>query len=263
MMFLGFSHVQKPKRTSHNTIRGGVRLWPHGFQHRACWRRIRGILRLARLSIATRMSTPDLPPSSDQRKPSEACAERQRCWIKRKDAPADHTSWRPAKKHRVDAKHWAQALGNAPRVSTPTPALVHFLRPEDPEQTPSTGNWSGWRMYPHLSLAIDQGSDGLSGSSYLRSLPFNLRFWWISPMGGGHNDFFCNLKSLHLFSLWLLLLAPLNVEHGPFNDDVRFNQCREAWSDAVRHFAPGAMPIFAEKSKDMVAEAGGESALLE
>lgn len=188
----------------------------------------------------------------------EACSARQQCWVQRKRAPADLGSTRPNKRHRTGAKHFLQGLDNTVRVSTPLRGLSDFLRPSSGPLPPQ---WEAWPRWPHLSLAIDQGSDGLCGASWLRHLGLNISLIpdWSHTC---HNDYLDSLKDMQLFKFLVLLLVPLNLEHGPFMTDARFNQVKQTWSGVDRHYSPHQMPLFLDRAFDMLEECGGDSSLM-
>ena len=78
-----------------------------------------------------------------------------------------------------------------------------------------------------MNVAIDQGSDGIAAVKYLLWLGCCLTIW-CDFSHGSNNDVNGTIKDLGLWSFWLLMLVALNVPHGPWDDDVRFAQTREA-----------------------------------
>lgn len=191
---------------------------------------------------------------------TQSSVNRQRCWIKRKEAPGNLGSSRPSKRFRLGAKHWCQGLDNAFRASTPLRGLIDFVKPDDAEEEASE-RWSNWRRWNHLTLVVDQGSDGLCGGSWLRAAGANITL--VMDMShGGNNDFLDMLRDLNIYKFWILLMIPLNLEHGPFQSDLRFNQVRECWDSVLKHFSPNQLPLFAERAKDLLEESGGEGCLL-
>lgn len=140
----------------------------------------------------------------------EDCAARQQCWLQRKRAPAELGSSRPTKRHRIGAKHFLEGLDNTLRATTPLRGLADFVLPSDRS---ASSSWQSWVSWPHLTLAIDQGSDGLCASSWLRHIGLNISL--IPDMSHGcHNDYLDSLKDMNLFKFLVLLLVPLNLEHG-------------------------------------------------
>ena len=182
--------------------------------------------------------------------------KRQKCWINRRDSKNDPSSWRPSKRHRLQAKAAMVGLDNQTRGSLPLRGLVDFVKDD------ASNMWENWRTWLHLTLNIDQGSDMLCGGTHLRSLMLCITLVcdWSH---GGQNDFYDCLKELGLFPFWLLLLIVMNVEHGPFHDDLRFNQQREGWADACKHFDWTNFPLFREKLSQILEENGGEAKVLE
>lgn len=191
---------------------------------------------------------------------TDMCEQRQRAWVKRKEVSGGQCSWRPSKRYRLGAKHWVAALDNSLVFSTPLGGLAHFRRPASPETQPE--RWRNWRYWPHLLLSTDQGSDALCGTTFLRSqgLCLSALMDWSH---GGSNDFFVGLKDMGLMAFWILFMVPLTVEQGPFNDDMRFNQVREGWTEATKFMKHTDMPCFLEKTKAMLHEMGGDSELLQ
>lgn len=143
-----------------------------------------------------------------------------------------------------------------PRLFQTSRARHHDRSQGGPEGSPEPRE-----QRPHLLLSVDQGSDGLSGSSYLRSVGLNLSVM-PDPSHGNNNDFLDTLRDQGLFKFWVLMLIPMNVEHGPWLSDLRYNQVRQSWAAFAQHAAPERAPLFLDKADDMLQECGGESALM-
>ena len=144
---------------------------------------------------------------------------RHRHWVKRK-VEEGRVEWRPKKKHRVSAAAWCCNVDNQLKRSLGLNGFIDFK--------PAAG--SKWRERRHLALAIDQGSDGLSAMNYLLFLGICLTPW-MDFSHGANNDINATIKSLGLWPFWLLMLVVLNIDHGPYDDDVRFAQVREGWNE--------------------------------
>lgn len=187
-----------------------------------------------------------------------SCVRRQEFWLKRKAGDADHLAWRPAKCHRCSAKWWLYNLDSQLSVSLPFDGLRSFVR------QPSSPEWSAseWRLWKHITICVDQGSDGLSAVSYLKSLSSNLTCIpdWSH---GGQNDYYDTLRELNLFSFWVLCMIMWNVEHGPWGDDLRWNQVEHGWAEAWEHMTLATMPLFAENLQAAIREQGGEAQVLQ
>ena len=111
-------------------------------------------------------------------------------------------------------------------------------------------------------MAIDQGSDGLSAVSFLRDRGVNVSVIcdWSH---GGQNDLYDSLKDLQIYNFWVLCLVVWNVEHGPWNDDMRWSQVLSSWNEATKHFEPTTMPLFVENLPRVIHENGGRDAILQ
>lgn len=85
-------------------------------------------------------------------------AKRQRLWMTTYTGGTRvETSWRPVQLRRVSSKRWMAALDNQLLVSSHCSGLRHFACGVGPD-------WGDWRRWPHLTIVLDAGSDGLSGS---------------------------------------------------------------------------------------------------
>lgn len=182
--------------------------------------------------------------------------QRRHCfWVKRKAVSGGFSSWRPAKRHRLAAKHWLSNLDNQVRQCLPLEGLSGFQLSKQ-----RAGLWAGWRSWPHLSIAMDQGSDAVAATWYLHHLGANITAWpdWSH---GSWNDTKNMLKESGLFPFWLLMMITFNMPHGPFNDDARHSQVTGAWDECRRHFTAQTCPLFLEHLPQILDDMGGQSAL--
>lgn len=116
--------------------------------------------------------------------------------------------------------------------------------------------WSDPFRWPHLTIAADQGSDGMAAYWYLQHCQVNCMMlcdWshgaWADTKG--------MLRDMGLFPWWLLMMVTLNLAHGPFNDDVRYTQLNDAWSECARHLAPERCALYQQHVGSMVDEMSG------
>lgn len=179
---------------------------------------------------------------------------RQQCWLKRRASDQQLVTWRPSKRFRTSAKQWLYAVDNQLKSSLPCRGLSDFVKSEN--------SWAIWKDYRHLLISADQGSDGLSAIAYLRSLGAVLTFC-PDFSHGSQNDFYDALKSMHLFPFWILMLVVYNLEHGPWQGDLRWNQINESWAEVFSHFGGGDFPLLDQRVESISRESGGRSALLE
>ena len=167
---------------------------------------------------------------------------RQRFWCKRR-AEGGKVSWRPKKKHRVSACHWAMNVDNQIKISLGLNGLKAFV-PSDKR------DWTSWR---HMNVAIDQGGDGLSACNWLMAMGCCLTIW-CDFSHGANNDINGAIKELGLWSFWLLMLVTLNVPHGPWDDDVRNAQAKEGWEETKKHYTARSAVLFQDHLPHMVDE---------
>lgn len=90
-------------------------------------------------------------------------------------------------------------------------------------------------------MAFDQGSDRLASASCMRHFSINAAFV-ADCAHGAQNDLHETLRECAFWAYWLLLLTAMNVEHGPFNDDLRWNQSSDCRRGAVEHHEPNSFP---------------------
>eukprot|EP00969_Alexandrium_andersonii_P124195 5488122-Alexandrium_andersonii.AAC.1 len=97
----------KPKTTSRNTIRGLGRGFGRSCISSCCTvQPIHARAPLPRQVAPAFSSTIDDEGSAEQKQQALAASlARQSAWVKRKEAPGEHSSWRPQKRHRLGAKH--------------------------------------------------------------------------------------------------------------------------------------------------------------
>ena len=89
--------------------------------------------------------------------PQVGMVQRQRAWLRGRNAGAKAAAWRPAPRHRVSAKHWLQNLDNQARISFRDEGLK-FFKPNY-----GVGLWSDWRTHPFAVTPMDLGLDGVCG----------------------------------------------------------------------------------------------------
>lgn len=115
------------------------------------------------------------------------------------------------RKYRQKAKAWAIALDKQLQVMCNV-GLSRFQVAPDLKDRPPAETW------PVLSLALDQGSDGWSGSMYLMRKGFlNILLQW-DPSHRCWNDAQAGLRHAKLWGSTLLLQLTMNLDHGPWRD---------------------------------------------
>jgi hypothetical protein len=87
--------------------------------------------------------------------------------------------------------------------------------------------------WPSITLCIDQGSDGWSASFFLASLFINI----IVLFDQSHrcwNDVQLAISDCGWWYMALLLIAIMNLDHGPWGGQRWFNEARDAVLEYVR-----------------------------
>jgi hypothetical protein len=96
--------------------------------------------------------------------------KRQKQWLCRYVGGAREQSWRPMVEHRVSPKRWMAALDNQLNCSALPTGLATFA-PSASREAP----WDNWRQWPHLTISLDLGSDGLAQACSVPALVMGLR----------------------------------------------------------------------------------------
>ena len=96
---------------------------------------------------------------------AEALAEtrkRQRVWLQRGPAETKKCAWRPRNLHRGAAKKFLVGLDHQLVLAGLREGLRTFHIPQAEEER------GPWRTWPHLSIAMDCGPDGVAAVHYLQ-----------------------------------------------------------------------------------------------
>lgn len=117
-----------------------------------------------------------------------------------------------------------------------------------------------WRGWPHLSIAMDQGSDGVCAVWWLQSQGVNLSVW-CDPSHGAWADTKQSLKDTNLLGFWMLVMVGYNVPHGPWNDDARYALLKEAFADFQRNHTAKTSELFQHHAAEILHDIGGRSQL--
>jgi len=122
---------------------------------------------------------------------------------------------------RKKARSWLSAIDKQLRVAT-SEGLSQFQQPED------IASRAEPRLWPCLTLAIDQGSDGWAASMYLlrkQNLNILLQF---DPSHRAWNDAQAGLQKAKLWGSVLLLQLTMNLDHGPWSNARWHSSIKEA-----------------------------------
>lgn len=170
---------------------------------------------------------------------------RHRMWLKRKQA----TAWRPAKRARLAAFHWGQAVDHQLQLSAGS-SLQSFEQPRDIQDREAALQW------PKLNVAMDLGSDGvafLMWARYHRNLNIELV---ADSSHGVHNGVEEALASVGLRGHMYLLMMAINTPHGPWSEDTRFIQCKNSLGLMLQHDNPQESVMFNEFFQAILMDTG-------
>lgn len=120
------------------------------------------------------------------------------------------------------------------------PGLSHF------RDLPAKLGPSGWRRWPHLSLASDQGSDMLSAIHamlFFDDCKANVTAYYDTSHGC-NRDFWNSIEEVHLKSFMLLIMLCVNLPHGPDSSDLRFQQIKDVMTKHFNECNPTTSPLF-------------------
>ena len=232
--------------------------------HFVCWVLVLVSCLLICLCIRNNLNTfevasafvPEDEPATCQATRAAAVAAqrmRHRCWLRRTKGPDGHrTAWRPRKRYRISAEKWLLAVDNAIKQSTSLPGLVFAKY----NSLSSVWRPQNWRKWPHATITIDQGGDGLSAMhalQYMMLVNVTALYDWCH---GAQRDFHVAFKAIGHFSTMLLFLCIFNLAQGPEKEEgMRFQQLQEALKDmAMKHINPEQFPLLCEYADQIIAE---------
>lgn len=121
------------------------------------------------------------------------------------------------------------------------------------------GVWSDWRLFPNLTIAADQGSDGISAWHYWLSTGVACTAFW-DYSHGAQNDWKGVVKEMGLWEMWILCMVTWNAGSGPLSDATRHHALSEAWSDCFEQWTPKTNALFQALVPRIVDDRGGVSA---
>lgn len=154
----------------------------------------------------------------------------------------------PRKRHRRSALQWLAAVDNQMMMSTGK-SFMHFRIPSDLAKAGPPESW------PRLSVAPDQGGDGLCAVNFLsRSLGCNVD---LTPdmSHGINNDVWQAFQDMGVKPQMLLWLIAFNVPMGPHLSDSRHQEIKLALQDLFRNHEPQETPLFVAMAPAMLSEA--------
>ena len=182
---------------------------------------------------------------------------RHKAWILKRCAEGQKLAWRPRKRYRTAAVKFIMATDNQLNVSTAWTGLQAFM-PIEGDPLWAEANWRSW---PYLSLALDQGTDGVCGwhaLAYKENLALNTGAWW-DWSHGACNDMELAYKAVGKFPFILLTMVAHNIQHGPEKDEgLRFRQLQESVQFLFQNFSADTCALFQSHAPAILEEMGDQ-----
>lgn len=200
--------------------------------------------------------------SSRKRRREEVVAEkvsvakRQRAWLGRARCSTGPCAWRPKNIPRRAAFRWILCVDSQIRMVTGVAGLAHFKKPKPGDGAGGDELSTTPLKWPHLSIALDRGSEGCSALHFLqRVAEANIEELW-DPSHDSWRDFQRVLRECDMLPFWYMFMVSANLVHGPFLEGSRYKALTEAMSEVAQHFSPDSCPLYDELLRDMLWEAG-------
>lgn len=151
---------------------------------------------------------------------------RQRAFLKRKSADDKKSEWRVRKKHRKTSYQYLCCMHNQLAQFVPD-GLMHFSLDKAGVDRQDPRSW------PRLSLGPDQGSEGVCAVGFAcHELSVCVDTTW-DVSHGVWNDLLNGIRHAGLYGHLLLSLLRLNVPLGPWSEDQRWRECRQALAELL------------------------------
>lgn len=173
-------------------------------------------------------------------------AARQRAWLHRGKETVKAGSWKPIKKYRLGAKKWAMAVDNQIRGSSRFAGLSRF-RPQLGSPAWAPGAWATW---PHLSVCLDLGADGVAamhGLMHHADMKCNMTLH-PDPSHGANRSLDQALRASGLRGWWIMNMISFNLPFGPDRTGERGVQIWEACKELFLCLDKDSCPLFQELS---------------
>jgi hypothetical protein len=111
-----------------------------------------------------------------------------------------------------------------------------------------------------MGLAFDQGSDDVCTDQWLIYKKANATTHWDCSHGG-KRDWKFMLNDCDLWNFWLLFMCVMNTASGPSNENTRWAELDQAWSEMLDNLAPSDCALAMENLEELIEAVGGRDAL--
>ena len=152
-----------------------------------------------------------------------ARSAQQKAWVLRgQSAVAKAQAWRPKKVHRQAARKFLASVDNQIAGSTRFQGWVSFMPTKAALWKPSN-----WRNWPQVGSSIDGGSDCVCGTLALEYKWFLNLTKFMDHSHQKHRALDAALAVVDMKAFWLLNIISMNLPHGPWSDDARYNEVND------------------------------------
>ena len=170
----------------------------------------------------------------------EASRARQRAWLKRTKS-SKLSSWRPRKRPRQAAWRWLASIDHQ-LILAGLGGLKYWQQPKE------DGDRGDPFFWPRVSVSMDLGSDGLAAANFAqRALSLCMEVV-PDPSHLVHRGIQSDLRDCGLWVLIQTAMLVFNTPHGPWWDDLRFQQVREAMHTLLATVEPQRCPLFMDRA---------------
>lgn len=161
--------------------------------------------------------------------------QRARAFLKRSAGDEGAIIEPKKKRHRVASMQWLLCLDNS--LQTCTGKGIEYYKVRVPPEP--------WAQ-PYLSVAADQGSDGICAAGYCQFGPNDARICLErldDPSHSVHNDVQLAVSAVGLHSHQLLMGLARNTVHGPWDEGTRFVMTRGATAEYSALMGGSSCPL--------------------
>ena len=116
--------------------------------------------------------------------------------------------------------------------------------------------WRDWRLWPHVSIVLDRGSDGVAGVAallYSKEHKLNCSVWFDNSHDGWRSVLEA-VRDNGLYGFIILVMIACNLLEGPDGTDLRYNQLRSASADLFKNTTPKTNALFRHYFRDLRSE---------
>lgn len=153
---------------------------------------------------------------------------------------------------RRSSVRWIRSVDNQLCLTTGLLGLHYFSRPDPGGNSNSGGGPISFDSWPHLSMAMDRGSEGVASLHFLqRHLSLNIEEVF-DLAHDSWRDFQRVLREASLLPMWYMYMIAANVLQGPWLESARYKALVECLTEVSLHFEPDSTPLYDQLLADML-----------